>query len=188
MKRLFQRGWFALLLATALTCSANPAYPPNSIYHLQARLTNQLGQVHGLDVYRGQPVLITMFYADCAASCPLIIEALHATERALSAEQRARVRVLLVSFDSAKDGPARLRALADARHIDPARWTLAHADAATVRQIAAVLNVQYRRLPSGQYNHSNVIAVLTPEGEIAATSGLLAKADPAVLAALRGDN
>jgi protein SCO1/2 len=174
---------FAVLLTLSLNCSARPSDPSNSIYHLDAQLTDQHGQVHGLDLHRDHPVLITMFYGGCTASCPLIIDALRATERALTAEQRANLRVLLISFDSTHDGPEQLREIAATRHIDGGRWTLAHADEATVRQIAAVLNVQYRRLPNGQYNHSNVIAALSPRGEILARSNSL-RPDDAVLKAI----
>lgn len=174
----------ALLLILALAMPAQAADPPNSIYHLELELSNQRGEQHGLDVYRGHPVLIALFYADCAASCPLIIATLQATERALPAAQRARLRVLLVSIDSDHDTPQHLRTVADARHIDTTRWTLAHANAADVRQLAAVLNVQYRRLPNGQYNHSNQIALLTPRGEIATTSSVIGRADAALLTAI----
>lgn len=179
------KSWLALLMALALNCAALPVDPPSSIYHLEVRLTNQRGEVHGLDVYRGQPVLISMFYGGCAATCPLIIETLRATERALGAAQRARLRVLLISIDPQNDTPARLRELAETRRLDTRRWTLAQADAAGVRQIAAVLNVKYRRLPDGDYNHSTVIAALTSRGEIAATSSVLGRTDEALVAALR---
>jgi protein SCO1/2 len=159
-----------LLLTGSLHGSAYAADPSDSIYHLNARLTDQNGQSHGLDVHRGHPVLISMFYGSCSASCPLIIDALRATERSLAADKRAQLRVMLISFDSAKDSIAQLQEIAATRQIDGKRWTLARADEATVRQIAAVLDVQYRRLPNGEYNHSNVIAALSPQGEIVARS------------------
>ncbi len=55
-----------------------------------------------------------------------------------------------------------------------------------MRKIAAVLNVQYRRLPDGNYNHASVITLLTPQGEIAAQSSVLGKADERLAASLRG--
>jgi len=48
-----------------------------------------------------------------------------------------------------------------------------------------VLNVQYRRLPDGSYNHASVISLLTPQGEIAAQSSMIGKADDRLSAALR---
>ena len=53
-----------------------------------------------------------------------------------------------------------------------------------MRQIAALLNIQYRRLPEGNFNHSSVVTVLTPQGVIAAQSETIGKADPRLLDAL----
>ncbi len=159
--------------------------PPDSIYQLDAALTNQDGRAHGLDLYRGHPVLITMFYGSCQATCPLIIDTLRSTERALPPAQRAELRVLLISIDPERDTPAALGALARERRIDTTRWTLAHADAETVRRIAALLDVQYRRLPGGEFNHATVIALLSTRGEILASSGALGRADDKLLAPLR---
>ena len=160
------------------------AYPPESIYNLQAQLTNQSGAQRGLDTYRGHPVLITMFYGSCPMACPLLIDTLRAVEQATTPAQRAQLRVLMISIDPERDTASNLQALANKRRIDTSRWTLARTDDATVRKIAAVLNIQYRRLPDGGYNHSSTITVLTPQGEIAVQSSVLAKTDPALLDAL----
>jgi protein SCO1 len=174
-----------LAICGALAAHAAEDYPPRSLYHLDAKLTNQAGQPHGLDVYRGQPVLVTMFYGSCQATCPMIIDTLRATERAIPAARLAGLRVLMISFDPQRDTPAALHAIAEERHIDGARWTLAHADASTVRTIAALLNVQYRQLPGGEFNHSTVITLLSSRGEIEATTSTLGHADPALIAQLR---
>jgi protein SCO1/2 len=182
MKRLLLAS---LIVLGAIAATARAGDPPASLYHFDAALTNQAGATHGLDVYRGHPVLITMFYASCPATCPLIVDTLRATERELTAQQRAGLRVLMISIDPQRDTPAALRELAETRHIDTKRWTLARADAATVRSIAALLNVQYRQLPGGEFNHSTMIALLSPRGEIEASSSTLGHADPALLVKLR---
>jgi len=184
MKRLLPALGGALALLCATPGAAREADPANSLYHLDAKLTSQAGQVQGLDLYRGHPVLVTMFYGSCQATCPLIIDTLRATERALDAERRAPLRVLLISFDPERDTAAALRDIAATRHIDTTRWTLAWADTATVRSIAALLNVQYRKLPSGEFSHSTQIVLLSPQGEIQASTALLGHADPALLAQL----
>jgi protein SCO1/2 len=96
------------------------------------------------------------------------------------------LRVLLISIDPQHDTVQSLQELARSRHIDVSRWTLARTDATTVRRIAAVLNVQYRQLPDGGYNHSSVITLLSPQGEIVTRSTALAKADDALIQALSG--
>jgi len=146
---------------------------------------DQDGAVRALDMHRGHPVLVTMFYGSCPAACPLLIDTLRSFERSLTPAERADIRVVLISIDPQRDTTQTLRTLAATRRIDLSRWTLVHTDAATVRTIAAVLNIQYRRLPDGSYNHASVISLLTPAGEIAAQSTALAKVDPTLVASLR---
>ena len=175
----------AVLLVVAPLASADSGYPPQSIYNLYANLIDQSGAVRGLDMHQGHPVLVTMFYGSCPLACPMLIDTLRSFERSLTPAERARIRVVLISIDPERDTTESLRALATTRRIDLSRWTLVHTDEATVRKIAAVLNIQYRRLPDGSYNHASVISLLTPEGEIAAQSGVLGKADERLTAALR---
>jgi protein SCO1/2 len=182
-----RRAWLLLAacMSIALPALGRDGDPPNSIYHLEASLTNQAGQTHGLDVYRGHPVLITMFYASCPAVCPLILDTLRATEKELPLEQRADLRVLMISIDPERDSVDALRKLAEQRRVDTSRWTLARVDSSEVRTIAALLNVQYRKLPGGEYNHSTVITLLTPSGEIEASSSKLGTPDTELLAKLK---
>ena len=166
--------------------SADPGDPPQSIYNLNAKLIDQSGAVQGLDMHRGHPVLVTMFYGQLPGSLP-------------AADRHAALLRTLVDASRARARPGRpdldrpgarhddtLRTLATTRRIDLSRWTLAHTDEASVRKIAAVFNIQYRRLPDGNYNHASVISLLTPQGEIAAQSTVLGKADDRLAASLRG--
>jgi protein SCO1/2 len=178
-----RRMLLALAALPALTLAA-PALPGDSVYRLDAALTDQDGRALTLASLRGGPVLASMFYSSCEMVCPMIFETIHQTLKALPAAERAAVKVLLVSFDPARDTAEALKKTAQAHACD-ARWTLARADDATVRRIAAALGIQYRRLESGEYNHSTVIELLDPDGRIAARSGKLAAVDPALVQAIR---
>ena len=170
----------AVLLASAAQATDRSA----SLYQMHEKLLSQDGKAIDLDVYRGQPVLVTMFYGSCQATCPLIIDTLRAVERKLDDTQRQQLRVLLVSLDAERDTPQALRQVADTRRIDTSRWTLAHADAAAVRRIAAALNIQYRQLPDGQFSHATIISALDAQGKILAQSEELGHADPELLRAI----
>lgn len=131
-----------------------------SIYDLEMRLHAASGERVGVDVGRGHPTLVAMFYASCGVACPVMIEELR---RTLRDADRDDVRVLLVSFDPARDTPARLHALATERALD-ARWTLAAADEADARELAAVLGIKYRKLDNGEFFHSPTIVMLDADG------------------------
>jgi len=173
-----------LAAAVLLAPAAQAADRSASLYQMHEKLLSQDGKAIDLDVYRGQPVLVTMFYGSCPATCPLIIDTLRAVERKLDDTQRQQVRVLLVSLDAEHDTPEALRKVANTRRVDTSRWTLAHADAAAVRRIAAALNIQYRQLPDGQFSHATIISALDAEGKILAQSEELGRADPALLSAI----
>jgi len=175
----------ALTMFTIAVPAAEPrTWPADSAYQLEATLTDQDGRAQSLDVYAGHSVLVTMFYSRCPATCPLIVETLRAIEQATPAAQRTQLRVLMISIDPEHDTVAALSALAKTRRIDTSRWTLARADAADVRKIAAILNIQYRLLPNGEYNHSNVITLVSPSGEIVRQSSVIGRVDQDLLAAL----
>jgi protein SCO1/2 len=149
---------------------AVPAAPPrsDSIYELAESLVDQDGRKVGLDLFRGHPVLISMFYSTCRDACPLLIADLRRIERELPASTRADLRVVLVSIDPGHDTPEALRALARAHGLDTSRWRLLGAPDDTVREVAAVLGIRYRRLPDGSFNHSSVITLLDRSGVILA--------------------
>ena len=146
--------------------------PGPSIYDLPITLVDSSGRTIGLDVARGKPVLITMFYASCTVACPLLVSEVSQVIAELPADMQNDVEVLLVSFDPARDTPAKLAELARERKLG-AGFTLAVANDADTRALAAVLGVKYRKLANGDFAHGSTIVALDGEGrEIARTDAL----------------
>ncbi|HEX5056458.1 MAG TPA: SCO family protein [Gammaproteobacteria bacterium] len=174
-----------LMLVCCLIVFQTVATPANldshSLYQLELDLTDQDGTVSGLDVFKGQPVLIAMFYSSCPYACPLTIQTLQKTEAALDPRTRGQLRVLLVSLDSEQDTPDKLAELARHQKVDTARWKLARTDAAGVRKLAAVLGIRFKRLPDGEFNHSTSINLLDRDGVQIMSSGRVGETDPALL-------
>jgi protein SCO1/2 len=169
-------------LPAVLPALAAPALPADSVYQLDVPLTDQDGRVFRWPALRGAPQLVSMFYSSCDMVCPMIFETVQQTLQQLG---RPDLHATLVSFDPARDTVARLKATAAEHGAQGPRWTLARSDDASTRALAAVLGVQYRRLASGEFNHSTVILLLDADGRIAARSGQLGRADPALLQAAR---
>jgi SCO1/SenC len=65
-----------------------------------------------------------MFYAACTTACPMLIAAMQLYESHLDESSRAQLRVLLVSFDAARDTPQQL----DPRQRRPHRCQYHEAD------------------------------------------------------------
>ena len=185
-------AWFGLLLCLGILANPAPALaapssglPGDSVYQLDLPLLDQDGKAMAFASLRGRPRLITMFYSSCPYMCPLIIDTARMTERELDEAQRVKLAVLMVSFDTERDDPAALKALAEKRKIDTGRWTLARTDAGNVRKLAAILGIQYRQLDDGDFNHTSVLILLDAEGRVAARSEVMGKTDPAFVDAIR---
>jgi protein SCO1/2 len=138
--------------------------PGDSLYQLDARLTDQSGEDFALADLDGQPVLVSMFYTSCRYVCPLIIDSARGVERSLSSTEAAQLQVLLVSMDPARDTPEALNAIFERRKLDPANWRFARSEADDVRRLAAVLGIRYRALPDGEFNHSSDLVLLDHRG------------------------
>lgn len=148
--------------------SAAAPLPNDSIYQLSERFTDQSTQVFQLKDLRGRVQLVSMFYSSCPYACPLIIDSALGIEHALSPKQRSQLSVLMVSFDTKRDTPAALAALAQKRKLDLTRWRLARAQPLLVRKLAALLGVRYRELDNGEFNHSSQLILLDADGRILA--------------------
>jgi protein SCO1/2 len=178
---MLRLGAFVLLAAGGSPLPAAPtsALPADSVYQLQVLLTDQQGRQQPLAGHRGQPLLVSMFYTSCQYVCPMLVDALNDTRARLKPDQRARLSVLMVSFDPERDTVAVLERTVRERELDPAHWTLARTDARSVRKLAAVLGIQYRLLPNGDFNHTTALILLDADGRIAGRSNQLGNADPA---------
>jgi protein SCO1/2 len=161
---------------------ATRALPGDSVYQVTAPLSDQDGRQFTFDQMRGKPAVVSMFYNSCKFVCPMLIDTVRMTEEALSAKERDALSTLLLTFDPARDDVASLKAVATHRELDPKHWTLARTDAASVRKIAATLDIQYRQLSDGEYNHTTVLVLLDGEGRVVGRTKKMGVVDPAFVA------
>jgi protein SCO1/2 len=185
MTRFFLIAMMFLVGAAQAATPAAAPLPTDSVYQLPATLTDQHGKAFDWRSRRGRPQLVGMFYSSCRYICPLIVESGKAVDHALTPAQRKGLGVLLISFDAKRDTPAKLQAVVEERQVDP-RWTLATPKAGEVRSVAGVLDVQYRQLSDGEFNHTSALLLLDAEGRIVArTEKMGSRLDPDFLAAVK---
>jgi len=162
----------ALLLATLACAAAAPAEPPaaplprDSVYQLNARLTDQDGQSRPLGSLRGRPRVVALFYTSCKYVCPLIVERVRAIEKALAPRERERIGLVLITIDPRRDSPEVLGRLMTERRLDASHWTLLRPEPEDLRAIAGVLGFRYRELADGEFNHTTALVLLDAEGRI----------------------
>lgn len=153
-----------------------------SLYQLDSNWTSDVGRKVKLGVLRGRPQILAMFFSNCEYACPILVNDIRKLEAKLPTEVLAKVDFVLVSFDTKRDTPEALAAYRAKEKLATGRWTLLRGESDDVRELAALLGVNYAADSRGQFAHSNIITLLNAEGEIAFQhSGL--NQDPASLIA-----
>lgn len=186
-----------LILACTLVISSNAATccqheenaaeetRPDSLHALDATWTDQNDKAFTLADLKGRIVLITMGYTTCKFACPRLAADLIAIEKQLTTDERSKIEIVFVSIDPDHDTPAELKKFLERHHADTTRWHGLTAPADTVLELSVALGIRYRKTGDTDFAHSNIIAVLSPEGEIVKRLEGLG-ADPAdLLAAVR---
>jgi len=169
----------SLCVSTGFAAAPERPLPSSSVYQLSLPLGDQNGRSVKLADWRGKPALISMFYTSCEFVCPRIIEGLKRTQRKIAEDGLPTVPVLLVSFDPQRDDAATLKKAAAEHGLNDDTWTLARAEPRDVRKLAALLRIQYKQLPSGDFNHSSVLILLDADGRIVGRTTVIGEADPA---------
>lgn len=155
--------------------------PEDSLWRIGATWQDQRGAERTLEEFRGRVVVTAMIFTHCAYACPRTMNDLIAMREGLPEEIRDQVHWLLVSFDDVRDLPERLAAFAAENKLDDASWTLLHGSPEAVRTWAAAMGVRYKQTVDGAFSHSNRIALLDPNGRVAAQwDGLGVPPEPAV--------
>lgn len=145
----------------------DPSQPTDqSLFQLESTWTSDVGRQIRLGVLRGRPLVVGMFFTRCEYACPILVNELKQLEKALPDGLRDQVDFLLVSFDSERDTPEDLATFRRTQQLGLEHWTLLRGAADDVRELAALLGINFQKDARGQFAHSNTLTVLNAEGEI----------------------
>lgn len=142
-------------------------YTDKSLYQLESTWTSDVEKKVKLGVLQGHIQVVALFFASCEFACPLTVHDMKAVQAALPENLRERVEFLLVSFDTERDTPEALRAYRKKMDLDATHWTLLRGEPDDVRELAALLGINYKKDARGQFAHTNMITILNEQGEIA---------------------
>jgi protein SCO1 len=138
---------------------------------LDLNFRDETGTVIEINRYFGRkPVILNFVYYKCRDLCPLLLDGMVRTLRALSFEIGNQFNVLTVSFDPRDDS-----ALAAAKKRDFSQryarpgaetgWHFLTGDAATIEKLTRAVGFRYHYDPqTGEFGHATAIVLLTPEG------------------------
>ncbi|MGV3640766.1 MAG: SCO family protein [Adhaeribacter sp.] len=140
---------------------------PESLYQFTGQWEDQHGDTLQLSRFQGKIPVVAMVFTNCAYACGRIVGDIKNIEKQVPADKRKDVVFVLVSFDSERDSPEKLREFAEKMELDE-RWTLLHGDEEAVRELSMLLNVKYKKQPNGDYAHTNTVTLLDARGLITA--------------------
>lgn len=174
--RFFGNSLFAILLTALLPHAGlggetspqkTTPLPDDSIYQISSEWTDQNQKKLKLSDLAGKNVVVSMIYMKCQYSCPLTIARMKEVEKALTPVTLAKTRFVLISFDTKNDTPEVMLNYAKKNHLDLAQWTfLAGSNEQNVREFSTLIDFKYKKLESGEFEHSYAIVALDSEGRI----------------------
>lgn len=138
-----------------------------SLYQLGGEWRTQDGDTLQLSKLKGKIPVVSMIFTRCTFACPRIVADIKRIEKQVPADKKDQVVFVLVSFDSERDSPEKLKAFAKEMKLDD-KWILLHGNPEEVRELSMLLDVKYKKQPDGSFSHSNVITLLDQNGSIAA--------------------
>ena len=138
-----------------------------SLYQLESVWTSDVGTETKLEVLKGRPQVLAMFFSHCEYACPILLHDMKRIEAALPESLKGQVDFVLVSFDTERDTPVALKAFREKEKLPAKNWSLFTGQPDDVRELAALLGVNYQKDAKGQFAHSNLITILNADGEIA---------------------
>lgn len=141
-------------------------FPSDSIYQLNSKVISSEGKETNLSELAGKPVVISMAYTSCMHTCPLTVAQMQQLENDLQAKGKTDITFVLVSFDPTNDTPAVLKKYMEKKKLSSHwRFYTANSDK-TLREIANVLGIKYKKTEDGGFDHSFIISVLDKDGVV----------------------
>ncbi len=141
--------------------------PSNSLYHMNSKWTNQDNGTVLLSEFAGRPRLIAMVYTKCSTACPLLVRDIKSMTSKIPKVLFDKLTVDLFSFDSDSENSKSLQSFKEKYKLTES-WSTYFGPKGSVSELAAALGIQYKKLPSGEYIHSNVVFFINENGEVIA--------------------
>ncbi len=173
-------GVLFILALQSARCKADLA---PSVYDLPLRFVDDHATSVEFSQWRGHYVIATMVYLTCKTSCPLTMQKLKTIEHDLAAVDK-KAEFILTSFNSDTDTAASLAAFKRA-HALSEQWHFLTGSKEVTRSLSFLLGFSYQRIDgTTEFNHSNRILLLGPDGTVLTALDRLNQPHDALIAAV----
>lgn len=136
-----------------------------SIYQIPGEWRNQDNVDFQLTDLNGKIPVVSMVFTHCGYACPRLVADMKSIEEQVPEDKKDEVVFVLITFDTERDQPDRLKSFAKEMALGD-NWILLHGNDEEVRTLSMLLNIKYKKQPNGDFAHSNSITLLNKKGVI----------------------
>lgn len=136
-----------------------------SIYQIPGEWRNQNNAPFQLTDLNGKIPVVSMIFTNCGYACPRILADMQNIEEQVPKDKKDEVVFVLITFDTERDHPERLKSFAREMALGD-NWILLHGNDEEVRTVSMLLDIKYKKQPNGDFAHSNSITLLDKKGVI----------------------
>ena len=137
-----------------------------SIFVLDSKWQNQEGQELQLKDLKGKNLVVVMIFTSCKTACPILVADMRKIASKIEPKKLKETTMLLISIDPENDTPEVLKAYAKEQKMEGEPWMFLRSDKESVRELANVLAVKYKKISPIVFSHSNIITVFNKNGEM----------------------
>lgn len=146
--------------------SADQEKTTGSIFVLDSKWENQDGQELQLKDLKGKNLVVVMIFTSCKTACPILVADMRKIASKIEPKKLKETTMLLISIDPENDTPEVLKAYAKEQKMEGEPWMFLRSDKESVRELANVLAVKYKKISPIVFSHSNIITVFNKNGEM----------------------
>ena len=137
-----------------------------SIFVLDSKWQNQDGQELQLKDLKGKNLVVVMIFTSCKTACPILVADMRKIASKIEPKKLKETTMLLISIDPENDTPEVLKAYAKEQKMEGEPWMFLRSGKESVRELANVLAVKYKKISPIVFSHSNIITVFNKNGEM----------------------
>jgi protein SCO1 len=111
-------------------------------------------------------VAITFIYTGCVDTCPLLTAKMARLQTDLGSGFGPKVFFISITVDPERDTPAVLKRYAAAHGANTEGWAFLTGSSAEILQVAQRYGIYYKKMPSGDVDHTFLTSVVDPSGTL----------------------
>ncbi len=138
----------------------------HSVFNVESLWENQTGKQLPLNHLGGRLQVVAMVYTSCQYACPRILADLKSIQSSLEETAASELGFCLITIDPERDTVEAYKTYAKKNGLDSERWTFLRGEPGDILELANLLGVRYKKMPDGEFSHSNIITLLKPDGEV----------------------